>query len=859
MACSHPVPPVETMNFEISVIIRSMSRPWLAEALASAASQNIAGLEIVVVDAVGSNHVPLPQLRTDALVRMVSKGRPLSRAAAANFGIDLSQGKSLIFLDDDDLFLEGHLATLKQALESHPEAVASHTGVRVVDAAGHEIDVYNKPYDPSEALSHNVLPMHAVLFRREVTRDCRFDESLEVYEDWDFWLQLSQKGPFVHCDGVTAVYRAHLGTSGLSLGLDENLQQLGRARIYEKWKGIWSGKELNSCIDRLLKEIESLKQERDELERLVSNTDSALLCIRNELNEANLRWMHAETKGTRLERELAELEAEKIRLQGNENELRREFLELEAENKRLREERILLERDRDHHQLAFQAVVQSTSWRVTAPFRYVTNGLKVLLRHSKALGGKVASVLCHMLISTGTFKRHTQGYLDRFFPTLFEYPRGYRPGTNNVHPIHSESGPVFEQPPFPRVSLEEILPAAVAPCSNVPTDLAVDVIVPIYDGIETTRRCIDRLLNAEVRTRHRLIFIDDASPRQKIRAILETIPRNERTFVFRNAINQGFVATVNKGIGLSMENDVILLNSDTEVPKGWLDRLVTHAYRSPEIGTVTPFSNNATIGSYPNLAGYKVLPDGETLESLDQAAQSANHGRQVDLPTAVGFCMYIKRSCLNDVGLFDVETFGRGYGEENDFCLRASQRGWRHVLAADLFVFHAGEVSFGDGGTQAKERALAILQERYPDYLAKVAEHVARDPARASRLAMTSARFRKGSRPVVLVVSHGFDGTKDGQVTELSQTLSTTGAIILVSRSIPGSANLVSLEREDPIDGFAVCLTIENQKTLATVLDTFGVKRIYLHDTLSWPVDIRASFDRLDRPLVTIGPKPAPS
>jgi GT2 family glycosyltransferase len=847
------------MNFEISVIIRSMSRPWLTEALASAANQNIAGLEIVVVDAVGSNHMPLPQLRTDALVRLVSKGRPLSRAAAANFGIDLSQGKSLIFLDDDDLFLEGHLTTLRQALESHPEAVASHTGVRVADATGQEIDVYNKPYAPSEALSHNVLPIHAVLFRREVTQDCRFDESLEVYEDWDFWLQLSQKGPFVHCDGVTAVYRAHLGTSGLSLAFDENLQQLGRVRIYEKWKGIWSGRELNTGINRLLKEIDRLKQERDELERLLLNTDSALLCIRNDLNEANRRWMQAETKGSRLEQELADLEAEKIRLQRNENELKRELLELESENKRLREECILLERNRDHCQRHFQAVVQSTSWRVTAPFRYVVNGFKALLRHSKASGGNVVSIPSHGLVSIGTFKHPTRGHLDRFFPNFLEYRQGDRPGTNNVHSIHSESRPVTEQPPFPVVSLEEILPATIVSCSNVPTDLEVDVIVPIYDGIETTRRCIDRLLNAEAKIRHRIIFIDDASPRQEIRTILATIPRSERIIVFRNEINQGFVATVNKGMDLSMKNDVILLNSDTEVPKGWLDRLVFHAYRSPEIGTVTPFSNNATICSYPNPPGHKTLPDGETLGSLDQAAQCANHGRQVDLPTAVGFCMYIKRNCLNDIGLFDVETFGRGYGEENDFCLRASERGWRHVLAADLFVFHAGGVSFGDAGAQAKDRALAILQKRYPAYLAKVAEHVARDPARTSRLAMTAARFRNGSRPVVLVVSHRLDGTIDEQVKEFSQTLSTTGAVTLILRFIHGSANLVSLELDDPIDGFAVCLTIENEKTLATVLDTFGVKQIYLHHTMSLPIDILASFDRLGRPLVTIGPKPASS
>lgn len=198
---------------------------------------------------------------------------------------------------------------------------------------------------------------------------------------------------------------------------------------------------------------------------------------------------------------------------------------------------------------------------------------------------------------------------------------------------------------------------------------------------------------------------------------------------------------------LSKEHDVVLLNSDTEVPDGWLDRLVTQAYQSSAIGTVTPFSNNATICSYPKLPGEARLPDGETLDTLDLLIQEVNRGRYTDLPTAVGFCMYIKRGCLNGVGLFDVETFGRGYGEENDFCLRASLQGWRHILAADLFVFHAGEVSFGTGSSPAKQHAAGIIRERYPDYEANVADFVRRDPARPWRLALTVARLRRRSQP----------------------------------------------------------------------------------------------------------------
>ena len=89
------------------------------------------------------------------------------------------------------------------------------------------------------------------------------------------------------------------------------------------------------------------------------------------------------------------------------------------------------------------------------------------------------------------------------------------------------------------------------------------------------------------------------------------------------------------------------------------------------------------------------------MAELDAACRAANAGRSVELPTTVGFCMYIRRAALADVGLFDAETFGRGYGEENDFCLRASARGWRHLLACDTFVYHEGAVSFGAGASAA--------------------------------------------------------------------------------------------------------------------------------------------------------------
>jgi GT2 family glycosyltransferase len=276
----------------------------------------------------------------------------------------------------------------------------------------------------------------------------------------------------------------------------------------------------------------------------------------------------------------------------------------------------------------------------------------------------------------------------------------------------------------------------------------VEIVLPIYGGLEVLRRCVASVLSARCRTRWHLTLIDDASPGVEVATWLHELARvYPELTVLRNARNLGFVGTVNLGLRLAGQRDVVLLNSDTEVAGDWLDRLRRAAHAAPDIGSVTPFSNNATICSFPRFCEANDLPADQDTASLHDVFARLHDGLALDVPTAVGFCMYIRRDCLDATGEFDAESFGAGYGEENDFCLRASARGWRHVHALDVFVRHVGGASFSNRQQALQAQALETMRRLHPQYEALVRDFVQRDPARPYREAAIAALAGASAAP----------------------------------------------------------------------------------------------------------------
>lgn len=256
----------------------------------------------------------------------------------------------------------------------------------------------------------------------------------------------------------------------------------------------------------------------------------------------------------------------------------------------------------------------------------------------------------------------------------------------------------------------------------------VDIIIPIYNAYEDLTICLESLYKNTNLKENRLILINDNSPDERIKPYLEQ-QRGENIIVIHNESNKGFSNNINIGMAQSEENDVILLNSDTILTANWVEKIVACAYREPSIGTVTPLSNNATLCSVPEFCEENKLPEGMTVDQAGEIIEKCSMHRYPRITVAHGFCMFVKREVIDAVGNFDAETFERGYGEENDFCNRAEQAGYHHVMCDDTYIYHSGTKSFI---SKEKERYIMlhdrILRERYPEQMHGNDLHVQKNP-----------------------------------------------------------------------------------------------------------------------------------
>jgi len=375
----------------------------------------------------------------------------------------------------------------------------------------------------------------------------------------------------------------------------------------------------------------------------------------------------------------------------------------------------------------------------------------------------------------------------------------------------------------------------------------VDVIIPVYRNRALTLRCIKSVLTAANDTPHQIVVIDDATPESKLKHDLEKLAESDLLHLEVNEENQGFVVTVNRGLDLHPDRDVVLLNSDTEVYDGWLDRLRDHAVNAPKVASVTPLSNNATICSYPRFLEDNPYALEMSYSELDRCCKDVNAGHAVEAPTGVGFCMYLKRDAVKQVGVFDAAAFGRGYGEENDWCQRAEEHGWKNLIAADTFVRHFGGASFQGEQRKRIRHAMRVMERKHPGYLKDVDAFIKADPLASAREKLDCERLKRFSREQnVLMVCHNRGGGAERHAQEDARTQADLGRGVFFLRPVPGNPGFAYIQHADCINlPNLSSIKLSDVDLLAKRISELGISCIHTHGLVDFEPDAASSLHRV--------------
>jgi GT2 family glycosyltransferase/glycosyltransferase involved in cell wall biosynthesis len=340
----------------------------------------------------------------------------------------------------------------------------------------------------------------------------------------------------------------------------------------------------------------------------------------------------------------------------------------------------------------------------------------------------------------------------RLFPATRDRPTGSgHPASASAARLREVAVPVAVMPPRK---------AHAPPRGNPGRRHPVDVIIPVYTGREMTLACIEAV-RAQLGPGERIVVVSDASPDADLVAELKALAKRGHIVLQAETVNRGFPGTANIGLRLAAGRDAVLLNSDTVVTPGWLAGLRAAVYAASDIGTATPLSNDATIFSYPRRDAANPFPTPAAAGELAAlAASAAGGGASIEVPTGHGFCIYMRAECIAETGLLREDLFAQGYGEENDFCMRARHLGWRHVAVPGVFVAHRGSQSFSAAREDLMRRNLETLNRLHVGYEAMIAAWQRADPLRDSRRRIDLARLRKAStgRQSVLMVTHDRSG-----------------------------------------------------------------------------------------------------
>ncbi|MDG2176745.1 MAG: glycosyltransferase [Gammaproteobacteria bacterium] len=630
----------------VSVLIRTKDRKaMLQETLESVFSQTYDAVEILILNDGGEDFSTELLANADNNVRWINNTGEHGRSSAANLALIEAKGNYCLFLDDDDSIDAEHISNLVSALGDSPDYKIAYSAVRTIsNEVKEKSPSFAFAFDPVRLMIENYIPIHAVLFDRELSKNFKFDTAFDRFEDWDFWLQLAESQPFLFVDKCTANYRVD---SNSGFGAKENPEEsmdTYRFALFKKWLALWPQEKLLALIDRsrefprievLEKAINELKEnlnEKDgfnsELNTRIEERDNTILKQQKELVSTTLKQQKELVSTTR------ELHAAEQDLNESENELRNQ----------LKQKQTLLKE--------LQVIHNSRSWKLTKPLRLITK-LRYFLR-TEGIGGVMARIRIKLAVRGRRIKKITPD----------------SPVTEQFSPLAFTE---FEQPD----------------CS---------IVIPVYNQYPYTFHCLKSLLDHSRDESFEVIVVDDCSS-DKTQEMLAGVSGIR---VVKNTENLGFIKSCNAGAEAARGEYLVILNNDTEVRDGWLIAMRQTFSDFPDAGLVGARLVFAD-GSLQEAGGI-VWRDGSAWNygrGDDPNIPDYAYCRQADYCS--GACLMIPLKDFKELGGFDTH-YAPAYYEDTDLAFKVREAGKKVYVQPNATIIHFEGITSGtDTGSGAKQ------------------------------------------------------------------------------------------------------------------------------------------------------------
>jgi len=638
----------------VSVIIRTKDRPHMLDnALKSLAQQIYPVIEALIIndDGVDVEEVVCGYEGLIPRLQYIHLSPNKGRSAAANIGLKEAAGKYLMFLDDDDWLHPDHIARLVDVLERDETNRVAYAGVECMSeqepGQWSRVHTFDEPFDPILLMIRNFIPMHAALFDRELVEcGCRFDENLSIYEDWDFWVQLSLKTGFRHVGGISAVYRIG-STGGFGVSGDESLQYQSERFFFEKWRHLWSHQQLHKIIEYARHEVDFrfLKKEIAISESRLQSAVAELNDMRGKLEEKEQLWQKEKEQ-------LWQREKENLRVAKS---LAEEWANRCA------------------------AMEKSWAWRLTRPLATVLALVKRGCRYP------IAGVRRYMhYFSRGREFYRREGIKQLMKKTcgkmLFPGSRSADRGPDSWRAF-SNHRPIVP-PDIIKADERDVEGLIGLSTFDYHEHPLVSVIIPVFNRIRYTAYCLASISKNMPENSFEIIVVDDGSTDETER-LIGSIP-NLR--YMRNEANLGFLRSCNRGASQAKGRYIMFLNNDTQVLPGWLDELVKTFLTLSDVGIcgsklIYPSGHLQEAGS--------ILKRNGTVDLVglndDPRNPYYNFVRDVDHCSAASVLM--ERELFERLGGFD-EAYAPAYFEDADLSMRVRGIGKRIVYQPSSVVVH---------------------------------------------------------------------------------------------------------------------------------------------------------------------------